>query len=84
MESFFKWIDDLVSRFPLHVEIVYNKTCDWSVYVYKKGCASDYPDSKHNGDDCILCNTQSGDIDLAFAQAQCEIKEWLSTNCGGY
>jgi hypothetical protein len=84
MNEFLKFINNLTKEFPLHVLIEYNKTCDWNIYIYKKGCAKDYPNSKHRGEDAVLCNVESCDMELAFAMAQVEVKEWLSDNCGGY
>lgn len=84
MDDFLRFISEKVKYFPMHIEITYNKTCDWQIYVYKQGCAEDYPESESSGKDAIICSTQDGDIELAFAKAQCEVKEWLSANEGGY
>ena len=84
MDDFLKFLDGKVTDFPMHVEISYNKTCDWSVYIYKKGCAGDYPNSSKSGNDAIICHVQSCDMELVFAMAQVAVKEWLSENCGGY
>lgn len=84
MSDFLIFIDDLVHRFPLHVSITYSKTTDWEVYIYKKNCAEEYPDSLKDGNDAVLCHVQSGDIEYAFAQAQVEVKNWLIENEGGY
>lgn len=84
MSEFLKFLDEKVQDFPMHIEIGYNKTCDWGIYIYKQGCADDYPNSKRNGKDAIICNVQECDIELAFAKAQVEVKEWLSDNFGGY
>ena len=84
MSDFLKFMDELVHRFPLHVEIGYNRHCDWRIYVYKHGCANDYPDSVRDGEDAVLCDVQSSDIEYAFAQAQVEIKNWLVEHEGGY
>ena len=84
MSEFLEFLDKLVERFPLHVEIYYSKTMDWCIRVTKVGCASDYPDSPYNGDDAVLCNVQDCDMKLAFAKAHVEVKEWLSKFNGGY
>lgn len=68
----------------MHVEITYNKTCDWGIYIYKKGCTSDYPDSWKDGDDVIIVNENDGDMELCFARAHIALKEWLLENEGGY
>lgn len=84
MTDFLKFIDDLRQRFPVHVEITYNKTCDWCIYVYKRGCAEDYPGSDRHGNDAILCSEQDNDIELCFAKAHVAVKNWLCEHEGGY
>lgn len=84
MNEFLKFLDEKVKDFPMHIEIGYNKTCDWGIYIYKKGCADDFPNSRRNGQDVIICSVQACDMELAFARAQVEVKEWFSDNCGGY
>ena len=84
MNEFLRFIEQLVKNFPVHLEITYNKTCDWQIYVYKRGCAEDYPKSKCVEADAILCDVQDGDMELCFARAQIALKEWLADNCGGY
>ena len=84
MSEFLKFLDELVNEFPLHIEIGYTKTTDWSIYIYKKGMAKDYPNSKSNGEDAVICHVQNCDMEYAFAQAQCEVKKWLLDNNSGY
>lgn len=84
MNDFMKFIDDLVHRFPVHLNIYYSKTMDWCITVYKKGCAEDYPGSRHEDNNAILCEVQSSDMELAFARAQVEVKEWLIEHNDGY
>lgn len=85
MTDFLRFIEELVQRFPIHVEITYNKTCDWRIYVYKSGCASDYPDSLNDGcGNAILCSEQDCDMELCFAKAHVAVKEWLCEHEGGY
>ena len=84
MTEFLKFFDELVKSFPLHLDISYNKTCDWVISIYKKGCAADYPNSPHNGEDAILVNVQDCDMELCFAMAHVQLKEWLSDRRGGY
>lgn len=84
MNDFLKFIDELASHFPVHVSINYSKICDWEIYVYKKGCADDYPESPRIDDDAILCHVQSCDVELAFAMAHVKVKEWLCEYNGGY
>lgn len=84
MQDFLKFLDDKVNSFPLHIEIGYNKTMDWYIYVYKKGCVKDYPESWTDGGNVILCNVSSCDMELAFAMAHVKVKEWFSEYEGGY
>lgn len=84
MSDFLRFVNDLSKRFPIHVEIYYSKIMDWCIRISRLGCASDYPDSPHDGDDAVLCNVQDLDMELAFAKAHVEIKEWLSEYDGGY
>ena len=85
MELFLKWLDEMSDNYSsMHVEIGHNKTCEWNIYIYMKDCARKYPHSKTSGQNAIICNIQSGDVELAFAKAQCEVKEWFLDNLGGY
>lgn len=84
MAEFLKFVDDLTKRFPVHVSIYYSKIMDWCIKVTKVGCASDYPGSRREGADAILCDVQSCDIELAFAKAQLMLKDWLLVFDGGY
>ena len=84
MYDFLKFFNEKVKDFPMHLEIGYNKTADWGIYIYKQGCAKNYPDSFNNGEDAVICNVQDSDMELAFARAHVELKEWLLENEGGY
>lgn len=84
MDDFLEFLEKKLRDFPMHVDIRYNKICDWSIYIYKKGCASDYPDSEKDGNDAVIVNVQGGDMKLCFAKAQVVLKEWFSENEGGY
>lgn len=84
MNDFLKFLDEKLKTFPMHVEIIYNKTCDWIIYIYKKGCASDYPNSIKRDEDAVIANVNDPDMELCFAKAHVELKEWLSEHRGGY
>ena len=84
MSDFLIFFKCLICRFPLHLEILYNKTCDWSIFIYKKGMAQDYPNAKHYGNDVIVVNESDGDMELCFAKAHVALKEWLCEHNGGY
>ena len=77
MRDFLKFFDTIADNFPMHMEITYSKITDYSIYIYKKGCAED-------GYDLKIVYVQSCDIELCFAMAQVQLKEWLSENNGGY
>jgi len=84
MEDFLKFVDSLRRRFPIHLEIYYSKVMDWCITITKKGCAEDYPESKHEGNDAVLVNEQDVDMELCFAKAHVALKEWLREYDGGY
>lgn len=84
MSDFLLFVDELRHRFPVHVEIYYSKIMDWCITITKKGCAADYPESMHDGDDAILVQEQGPDMQLVFAQAHVHLKEWLLEHNGGY
>ena len=84
MNEFLKFFDKKAETFPMHLQINYCKICDWKICVYKTGCKEDYPNARHDGNDVIIVDVQDGDMELAFAKAQVQLKEWLSEFNGGY
>lgn len=84
MNDFLKFFDEKVKDFPMHLEIVYSKICDWNILIYKKGCANDYPKARHNSEDVIIVNENDCDMELCFAKAYVKLKEWLLEFDGGY
>lgn len=84
MNEFLLFFDQLKRLFPMSLEITHSKITDYIINIYKKGCAADYPNLEHDGDDAILVSVQSDDIELCFAKAHVELKEWLLDNNGGY
>ena len=84
MNDFLLFVDELRHRFPFHLEIYYSKIMNWCITITKQGCASDYPNSRHDGDDAILVQEQGNDMQLVFAQAHVHLKEWLLEHDGGY
>lgn len=77
MNEFLLFFADVVKRYPMHLEIDFSKICDWSIYIYKKGCEED-------GEDLEICFVQDGDVQLAFAKAYVRLKEFLIEHEGGY
>lgn len=84
MNDFLKFFDEKTKDFPMHLEITYSKICDWGIYIYKQGCANDYPGCRKDGDDAILVHENDTDMELCFAKAHVALKEWLIENNGGY
>lgn len=84
MQDFLKFFDEKVHGFPMHLEITYSKICDWCIYIYKRGCAEDYPKSKRNGNAAVIVSEQDVDMELCFEKAHVALKEWLLEHNGGY
>ena len=84
MNDFLKFLEEKLNVFPMHVDIGYNKICDWTIYIYKRGCASDYPNSRKSGNDAVIVDVQDSDMELCFARAHVALKEWLLENESGY
>lgn len=77
MNELLEFVAELVKWYPLHVNISYAKMTDWTISIYKRGCADD-------GSDIIICNVQNCDVELAFAKAHVLLKNWLLDTEGGY
>lgn len=84
MGEFLLWLEEMNKRFPMEISMGYSKITDWCINIRKPNCKGEYPDSKYSGDDAIICDAQSCDVQLAFAMAQYQTKEWFSDNLGGY
>ena len=74
MNDFLKFLDDVVKDYPMHVNISYSKITDWGIHIWKK------LDTKN----VEIVMVQDPDLELVFAKAQVELKEWLLENNGGY
>lgn len=77
MNDFLEFFRDTVKHYPMHLEIAYSKTIDWTISVWKKGCGK-------LGEDAVIVSVQNCDMEFAFAKAQVELKEWLLSHEGGY
>lgn len=84
MDDFLRFFDEKAHNFPMHLAINYSKIVDWMIVITKNGCAADYPECEHDGDDVIIVMEQEVDMELCFAKAQVALKEWLSEYDGGY
>ena len=84
MNDFLKFFAKKVQHYPMHMEIRYNKTEDWVIHIWKKGCASDYPaEYCSNGDACIFFENDP-DLEYLCAQAHVALKDFLIKYEGGY
>ena len=77
MNDFLKFFDEQIKVYPMHLEIGYNKVSDWTVHIYKRGCGE-------KGKDLEIVDASDQDMELCFAMAQVQLKEWLSEHEGGY
>ena len=85
MDDFLRFFNEKKNYFPMRLSIFYSKNSDWNILVYKKGCIAEYPDSKRDEQgNVILAEVQDCDMELAFAKAHVQLKEWLSEFEGGY
>jgi len=73
MSEFLKFFNEAVNYYPMHMEISYSKTTDWIIHIWKV-----------MDDNVEIVFAQDNDMELAFAKAQVELKEWLLKNRGGY
>lgn len=77
MHDFLRFFKEKVKSYPMHLEIYYSKITDWTINIYKKGCAED-------GGNLHICYVQNPDVEYAFAEAHVKLKEWLLEHEGGY
>lgn len=77
MENFLNFFNEKRRSYPMHLEIYYSKTLDWYIHIWKKGCGAD-------GSDVEIVNVQHCDMELCFAKAHVDLKEWLLEHEGGY
>lgn len=77
MNEFLKFFDEKSHDYPMHLEVQYCKICDWTILIYKKGCADD-------GTDLVIVDVQSCNMELCFTTAYVKLKEWLLEHEGGY
>lgn len=77
MQEFLTFVDEKRHGLPMHVEIYYSNVMDWCINIFVYGYAED-------GSNLKVVDVQDSDIELAFAKAQVQLKEWLLENEGGY
>lgn len=76
MESFLKFYDGVNFKNGFALEIYHSSIVDWSICIGYKAT-----NPKHGE---YIVKVQHCDMELAFAKAQVEFKEWLLENKGGY
>ena len=84
MSDFLKFVAEKVKDFPMHVEISYSRTCDWTIYIFNAGCSRDYPKAMCVGDDVVIVHEQDCDLQYCCAKAHVALKDWLMEFDGGY
>lgn len=77
MVELFNFLAELVKNYPIHVELYYSKIMDWTIRIYKKGCAD-------RGEYVEIVNEQDCDLSYLAAKAYVRLKDWLLENEGGY
>lgn len=77
MIEFMNFFNEKRENFPMHMEIYYSKIVDWSINIWLKGLGP-------NGTDIRVINVTDIDMDLCFAKAHVELKQWFIDNQGGY
>lgn len=75
MSDFLKFYDRICKP-DWSLTIYHSSIVDWSITIGYKNTSENYGDQ--------IINIQSCDMELAFAQAQVALKQWLSVNEGGY
>ena len=75
MDDFLKFFDEKSKTYPMHLEIGYCKTCDWTIHVWKKMSDTEVRE---------ILYEYSADMELCFAKAHVALKEWLLKVEGGY
>lgn len=75
MSDFLLFMNSLRHRFPFHMEIYYSSIMDWCIKVWKEGCAKQFPNSPHDGEDAVMADVQDCDLTLCFAKAHAAVKK---------
>lgn len=85
MNEFLRFFDEHTKNFPMHLNIWYSKLTDWVINIFKTGCADMYPNATTTPEgDAVIVHVQDLDMELCFAKAYVELKEWLRKYNGGY
>lgn len=75
MNDFLRFYNRVANSNGFRLEIYHSSIADWCITV---GFKTTYKD----GED--IFTVQDCDVELAFAKAQVQLKEWLRENKGGY
>lgn len=76
MEVFLKLFDSIAYENGFELNIHYSSISDWGIEVGFK-----ITNARHGE---RVLSVQNSDIDMAFAEAQIELKKWMLENKGGY
>ena len=74
MSEFLRFIDELMGRRKVWLEVAYSSVIDWCITVHFV---------VENEKKCVVA-VQHCDMEYVFAKAHAELKDWLSENEGGY
>ncbi len=77
MNDFLKFFNEKVSFYPMELEISRSSSSEWSITISQRLLGPEVRDKQ-------IIKVCSEDMELCFAKAHVQLKEWLLTNCGGY
>jgi hypothetical protein len=77
VSDFLKFFNEVAQPYGLLLSVDCNNINEWNVLIQKRIYEKDK-------DNIGICNIRSYDMELCFAQAQVELKNWLTENMGGY
>lgn len=76
MEAFLKFYNEIHYKKGFAMTIYHSSIVDWCITIGYKSSHPKYGDE--------IVNIQEPDMELAFAKAQVELKQWLLENENGY
>lgn len=76
MSDFLKFYNSIKSNHSFALEIYHSSIMDWCITIGYKVTSIKHGET--------IIHVQSCDMELVFAMAQVELKNWLSENEGGY
>ncbi len=76
MSDFLLFYDSIKNNHGFDLQISHNSISDWCIVIGFK--------ITHHRCGEVIVDIQDCDMQLAFAKAQVQLKQWLTDNCGGY